>query len=95
MTNASGALTVRQCFLGLKVSVPGTGTRFAIARTISAALARVSVPEQTDLEFGLSSLSEMPVDEFRVSLRKLHSNRGAGVTELRRCGRDSDIDERE
>lgn len=71
------------------------GARFASAKTISAALARVSVPEPTDLEFGLSSLSEMPVDEFRVSLRELHSKCGAGVTELRRCGRDSDTDERE
>lgn len=91
----SGALTVRQCFLGLKVSVPGTGARFAIARTMSAALARVSVPEPTDLEFGLPSLSEMPFDEFRVSLRELQSRCGADVTELRRCGRDSDTDERE
>jgi hypothetical protein len=91
----SGALTVRQCFLGLKVSVPGIGARLAIAKTMFAALARLSVPDPIDLEFGLSSLSEMPVDEFRVSLRELHSRCDAGVTELRRCGRDSDTDERE
>ena len=86
---------MRQCLLELNVSVSDIGARFAIAKIISAALVRASAPEPTDLEFGLSSLSEMPVDEFRVSLRELHSNCDAGVTELRWCGRDSDTDERE
>ena len=52
-------------------------------------------PEVADLEFGLSPVSEMPPDEFNVSLRELHSRCGNGVSELKRCGRDSDTEERE
>ena len=69
----SGALTVLQCFLGLGVSVPGIGVPFAIAYTISAALARLSPFETPVLEFGLSPISEMPPDEFSVSLHEPHS----------------------
>lgn len=72
---------------------------FTIAYVMSAALTFVSVletaVETTDLAFGLSPLSEMPPDEFKVSLRELHSRCGTGVRELRRCGRESDTEERE
>lgn len=92
---ASGALTVRQCFFGLVGSVPGMGVLFAIAWTISAALALLFVVEVADFELGLSPLSETPPDEFNVSLRELHSRCGTGVMELRRLGRESDTEERE
>lgn len=80
--------------------MPGMGVLFVIANTMSAALALLSivletVVETTDLELGLSPLSEIPPDEFKVSLRELHSRCGIGVIELRRCGRESDTDDRE
>jgi hypothetical protein len=48
-----------------------------------------------DLEFGLSPFSEMPSDDFNVSLRELHSRCGMAVRELIRWGRESETVDRE
>lgn len=62
---------------------------------MSAAEARLFDVDVRDFESGLSPVSDMPPEEFRVSLRELHSIWGMGVRELRRRGWESEIEERE